>query len=135
LVDVEEIPKPVSAESPWAHVKARIGDHWERPEGATDDQLQLMVVCMEAWLAADVEAMKSVFGPKFDESKVPAVDRLEQTEKSALYAAIHAATRSTAAGPYGKGAHSFKVLARVAPPTLRKLAWAKRFLDEMGATK
>ncbi|AUX29555.1 MULTISPECIES: DUF4276 family protein [Sorangium] len=132
LVDAEEVPK---AQSPWDHVKARTGDGWDRPANASDDQLHLMTVCMETWLAADVAAMKDVFGPKLDDSKLPALDRLENMDKKAIYEALAAAAKPTKAGAYAKGSHSFKVLERVSPEAIRKLSWGKRFLDAMGATK
>jgi len=132
LVDAEELP---TTQSPWDHVKARIGDGWDRPEGAIDDQLQLMSVCMESWLVADVGAMKEVFGPKLDDTKLPVVDRIEKTEKDALFKALEAVTKPTKTGAYGKGSHSFRVLEKVDPAKLRQLAWGKRFLDEMGAKK
>lgn len=135
LVDAEELPTLGPSQSPWDHVKAREGDGWERPANATDDQLHLMTVCMETWLVADVKAMREVFGPKLDDSKLPKVERLENTDKPAVYSALQAATKPTLAGAYGKGSHSFKVLEKVSPAALRKLAWGKRFLDAMGASK
>src|SRR5271166_6121697 len=53
LVDSEE----AVATDPWAHLAARKGDEWKRPEGATDDQAQLMVQVMEAWFLADREVL------------------------------------------------------------------------------
>lgn len=135
LVDAEELPNGNSSQSPWDHVAARPGDRWARPSAATDEQLQLMSACMETWLVADVAALQKVFGSSLDASKLPSVEQLESTDKTALYKALEAATKPTKAGPYGKGPHSFKVLAEVSPAALRRLAWGKRFLDAMGATK
>ena len=132
LVDAEELPR---AQSPWDHVKARPGDGWDRPAKASDDQLHLMTVCMETWLVADVPAMKQVFGPKLNDSKLPAIDRLESTDKKSIFTMIEAATKPTKAGAYGKSSHSFKVLEKVSPEAIRKLSWGNRFLDAMGATK
>ena len=135
LVDAEELPSLGSNDPPWDHVKNRQGDGWNRPANASDDQLQLMTVCMETWLIADLAALKQVFGPKFDDSKLPAMAQLENTPKQAIYKALEAATKPTKAGAYGKGAHSFQILANVLPAALRKLPWGKRFLDAMEATK
>jgi len=134
LVDAEE---PVAGASfdPWAHVKARPGDGWERPGAATDEQLHLMTVTMETWLVADRAALTAVFGSKLDASKLPAEGAaLETKTKAAINTALQQATKPTKAGPYGKGAHSFKVLAQVSPDKLRALAWGQRLLDAMGAS-
>jgi hypothetical protein len=130
LVDAEDLP---TSASPWSHVKARAGDAWERPADATDDQLHLMTATMEAWLAADPDALSEVMGRDFDTSKLPAVERLESTPKQALYDAFDAAAKRTKAGKYEKGSHSFKALEGVCPTKLRRLTWGQRFLDAMGA--
>jgi hypothetical protein len=131
LVDAEELPDGGTSKSPWNHVKARAGDQWERPAQANDDQLHFMAVCMETWLVADVGAMRKVFGPKLDDSKLTAPGPLENVSKSTIYSAIEAATNPTKAGKYGKGPHSFRVLQEVSPEAIRTLSWGKRFLDEM----
>jgi hypothetical protein len=133
LVDSEE---PVtSSDSPWDHVKTRKGDGWDRPLGATDEQLHFMHVCMETWLIADPDALAKIFGSKFEKSKLPAIATLEKSNKQKLYESLSAASKATPAGRYGKGDHSFRVLGEVAPQKLRQLAWAKRFLDAMGAVQ
>ena len=49
LVDSEG---PVGMDAgPWQHLKDR--DGWDRPDGADDDHIHLMVQCMEAWFLAD----------------------------------------------------------------------------------
>jgi hypothetical protein len=121
--------------SPWDHVKARKGDGWDRPPGATDEQLHFMHVCMETWLIADPDALAKVFGSKFEKSKLPAIATLEKSNKQKLYESLSAASKATPSGRYGKGDHSFRVLGEVAPQRLRQLTWAKRFLDAMGAVK
>jgi len=134
LVDAEDLVASGPPFEPWAHVKARRGDGWDRPSGATDDQLQLMNVVMETWLLADRGALRKVFGSKLNERKLPPEGaELETSDKPAVYAALAAATKPTPSGEYGKGAHSFKILAEVSPGKLRALPWAERFLVEMGA--
>jgi Domain of unknown function (DUF4276) len=135
LVDAEELPALGPSPSPWDHVKARKDDGWERPGNASDDQLHFMTACMETWLLADHAALKAVFGPKLDASKLPALAQLEATDKRAISSALKAATKPTKAGAYSKGSHSFKTLAKVSPGSLRALSWGKRFFDAMGATK
>lgn len=129
LVDAEALPEGKEFE-PWKHVKARPGDGWDRPFGASDEQLQLMTVTMETWLLADRAALAKVFGPRLDMAKLPTEGQaLEMQSKSAVNAALKAATEQTSAGRYDKGPHSFKVLAKVDPAKLRALPWARRFLD------
>lgn len=135
LVDAEELPSDGASGSPWDHVKTRKGDAWDRPAKATDDQLHFMNVCMETWLLADPAALKEVFGPKLDDSKLPSIAQLENTPKQAIYAALARATKPTKARSYGKGSHSFKTLDKVSPDAVRKLSWGRRFLNAMGARK
>ena len=52
LVDSEDF---VSTISPWQHLSNR--DKFCRPDGVSDDQCHLMVVCMESWFLADQNAL------------------------------------------------------------------------------
>jgi len=136
LVDAEELapaPKPGDSADPWAHVKDR--DQWDKPSGATDQQLQLMNVTMETWLLCDRDALRKSFGPKINESKLLLSDSsLEAKSKEDVNKALAAAVKDTPAEEYSKGSHSFKILADVDPMKLRlTLFWADRFLLEMGA--
>jgi hypothetical protein len=132
LVDAESLAPVGPPFDPWEHVRTQPGDGWERPPGANAEHLQLMNVCMETWLIADHEAVREVFGPKLDESKLPPEGpSLEERDKPMIYGALAAATRGTPSGEYSKGSHAFKVLAEVSPDKLRALSWAGRFLDEI----
>ena len=118
LVDAEA---PVTDKSPWAHVKARQGDGWDKPGTATDDHLHLMVQCMESWFLADRDAMRRFFGQGFRDNALPApTATLEAVGKADLYARLESATRNTKTkGAYGKGEHSFKLLATLDPALIR----------------
>lgn len=71
-------------------------------------------------------------GPKLDENKLPPEGAaLETKNKAAVLAALTAATEPTPSREYGKGSHSFKILAEVKPDKLRALSWGNRFLDEL----
>jgi len=132
LVDAEENASIGPPFDPWGHVKRRIGDGWDRPSDAVDDQLHLMSVCMETWLLADRAALREVLGSKLKLSKLPPEGaELEAKQKCDVYAALEAASKPTPSGNYGKGAHSFKVLELVDPKKLRALPWANRFLSAM----
>lgn len=59
-VDSED---PVAdVEKTWAQLRARPGDNWTRPKGATDDQVLLMTTCMETLIAADRKTLLRVAG-------------------------------------------------------------------------
>jgi hypothetical protein len=60
LVDSEA---PVSGRDAWEHVRTH--DDWQRPDGATPDQLHLMVQAMEAWFHADKEKVEEYYGRCF----------------------------------------------------------------------
>ena len=108
----------------------RPGDGWVKPAGATEDHLHLMVQCMEAWFLADRRALKEFFGPGFRERALPAAtSQPEKVSKPDLYHKLEQATRDTKTkGTYGKGEHSFKLLATLDPALVRKACpWAERF--------
>jgi hypothetical protein len=129
LVDSEA---PVNDASPWDHVRERDGDGWRRPAGATDDQLHLMVECMETWLTADRDTLARFYGKLFEVAALPSPGRaLERVPKLEIYRCLERATMGTPAGRYGKGSHSFKLLGMLDPDQLRPLPWARRFLEEL----
>lgn len=127
LVDAEAA---VTQGSPWTHVRNRVGDGWEKPPGASDAHLHLMVQCMEAWFLADRAAMGRFFGDGFREGALPAETApTEDVAKVDLYRRLEAATRACAAkGAYRKAEHSFSLLAALDPRRLRGASpWAERF--------
>jgi hypothetical protein len=130
LVDSEA---PVTATSPWEHVKHRQGDGWDRPAGASDEQLHFMVQCMESWFFADPATLKAYFGEGFSESALPARARaLEDLPKDSVLTALeHASQHSRPKGRYRKGRDSFAILERSDPARVRQDAgfWARRFFE------
>lgn len=127
LVDAEE---PVTCDSPWEHVARQRGETWQRPPSAEEDHLHLMVQCMEAWLVADRPALRRFYGQRFNEKALPAATaKLEDVGKPDLYRKLELATRDTKTkGSYGKGEHSFKLLATLDPDLIRTASpWADRF--------
>jgi hypothetical protein len=130
LVDSEEA---VVAESPWDHVKNRELDGWQRPGGASDEHLHLMVQCMEAWIVADRSAMRTFFGNGYADQRLPPTGRsIESVSKADLGRAFKSATKGTQRGPYGKGEHSFKLLAELDPSLIRAASpWAERFFSTL----
>jgi len=105
LVDSEG---PVESRSPpWDHVARRQGDGWQRPDGATDEQLHFMVETMETWLVADPDALATYHGSELKRTKLPRRKNLEEVSKSDLMAALLAATEhARTKGKYEKS-HGF----------------------------
>ncbi len=134
LVDSEDLVDAQHQNKPWQHLAARPGDLWAQPTGATDEQCHLMVVCMESWFLADREKLATFFGQGFQASALPAPTRaIESITKQQVYDALSRATaQCKTKAQYGKGQHSFKLLALVSPDTVCTASpWAKRFVDEL----
>ena len=62
LVDSEG---PVVQTISWEHVRLLPGDRWQRPQGASDEQINFMVQAMEAWFHADRDALGRYYGQGF----------------------------------------------------------------------
>ncbi len=138
LVDSES---PVAADfqqgepdkwQPWGHLLNRQGDRWEKPANADEADCHLMVQCMEAWFLADRTTLQNFFGQGFNANSLPAkCNRIESVGKETIYQALADATRNCKTkAKYGKGEHSFKLLAMIAPEKVTvQSEWAKRFID------
>ena len=111
LVDSED---PVAAGvGPWQYLAAR--DGWPRLQDATDEHAHLMVQCMEAWFFADPDALADYFGRDFNPNVLPRRREFEEIAKADLFDGLKNATRRCQKGAYGKGRHSFDILARITP--------------------
>ncbi|MDA8519469.1 DUF4276 family protein [Acidovorax sp. NCPPB 4044] len=134
LVAAQHEPPAVAGYKPWSHLAAQAG--WNQPGPATDADAHFMVPCMENWFLADWKAVASFFGHGFKAAARP-TSAIEKTDKTAVYTALEAATAACRTKlPYGKGAHSFKLLALVDPALVETASpWAKRFLDELRKRK
>ena len=132
LIDSEE---PVQTDSPWQHLANRPGDGFVAPRNATDVHCHFMVVVMESWFLADKAALSDYFGQGFRASALPQNTDIEAIAKKDLYARLRQATANCKTkAPYGKGAHSFQILLRIAPDKVRDASpWARRFLDKLSA--
>jgi hypothetical protein len=119
---------------PWAHLKARPGDGWDKPQNTADTDCHLMVQVMESWFLTDREVLKAFFGQDFRESALPAVNNaIEDMAKRQVYDVLEKATSNCKTkSAYGKGEHSFKLLAEIAPAkVIQASPWARRFVDEL----
>ncbi len=121
---------------PWSHLGQRDGDNWNKPNGSMDTDCHLMVQVMESWFLADRDSLKTFFGNGFKENKLPAATRsIEDADKADVYRALKDATDDCKTKScYGKGEHSFKLLARIDPARIAVASlWAQRFIDELKA--
>lgn len=98
--------------SVWPHLEEH--DGWRKPANATGDDAFLMVQAMETWFLADLEALRSYFGPRFRESAFGDWRELEHVSKATVLQALRRATGGCPRS-YSKGKVSFEVLARVDP--------------------
>lgn len=122
---------------PWQHLLQRQGDEWKKPSGAENLQCHLMTQCMESWLLADRDVLKTFFGQGFNENQLPAAaNSLEAVAKVQIYQSLANATRDCRTkAPYGKGEHSFKLLALIDPnKVIDASPWARRFVETMKST-
>jgi hypothetical protein len=110
LVDSEG---PVAGRDAWEHVRLRTGDGWERPPGASDDHLHLMVQTMEAWFYGDLGALQAFYGRDFRESALSQRTDIEAIPKDELLSGLLAATKDCQKGRYSKGEHSFQILGKI----------------------
>jgi len=133
LVDSESLVSTTAKQAkPWSHVKSRADDGWAKPAGTNDDELHFMVICMEAWFLADKESLESYFGQYFNMQALPKHSDIELVSKSDIYRGLSRATRDTKKGEYGKGKHSFEILAQIDPEKVRKASpYADRFLNAL----
>ncbi len=114
LVDAEALV----SKAPWQHLEAR--DGWQQPPGAAEGNAHLMVQCMEAWFLADREVLAAYYRQGFRTNALPGQADIEKIAKSDLFKALDAATRdSKTKGRYGKGRHSFELLALIRPEKVR----------------
>lgn len=116
LVDSED---PVQEGTAWQHLMVR--DNWVKPNGASDDQAQLMVQCMETWCVADRQALREFFGKCLHEKQLPPPNGLEARAKDDIQTQLADATRHCAPGRgYSKGKRSFELLGQLRASELKQ---------------
>ena len=92
---------------------------WERPAGASDDQILFMTVCMETWIVADREALRKHYGHQLQENVLPSLYQLEDKSRHDIQDRLERATRFCK-NVYAKGKHSFAVLSELDPEVLKQ---------------
>ena len=113
LIDSED--RMTDIEQPWPHLKTR--DDWEQPADTVDEQVLLMVTCMETWIATDRAALQSYYGSDFQEPALPPLTDMESRNRHAIQDAIKHATRKCG-NAYRKDKRSFKILGKLDPDIL-----------------
>ncbi len=119
---------------PWQHLNQRKGDGWDKPINTANTDCHLMVQVMETWFLADRETLKSYFGHEFKDNYLPNVSHaLEDIPKKQVFESLKNATQQCKSkGEYGKGAHSFELLARIDPAKVTAASpWALRFVEQL----
>lgn len=123
---------------PWEHLRQRKADQWEKPAQARSQDCHLMVQCMEHWLLADRETLQRFFGRGFNAAALPTMENHLETlnTQQVLDALAKASKDCRTQSPYGKGEHSFKLLALINPAKVSAASpWAKRFLETLRESK
>jgi hypothetical protein len=121
LIDSEDpaaIPEDPRQQQTWQHLQQR--DGWERPAGASDEQVLLMTTCMETWIAADRSTLRKHYGAGLNENQLPATTNLETRHRHDVQERLELATAATSK-PYRKGKRSFDLLAKLNPQALAPL--------------
>ncbi len=129
LVDSEDVV--ATDDKLWSHLKDR--DNWDKPVNTTDENVHLMVQCMEAWFLADKDNLAAFFGQQFNANALPTREDVENIVKPDLYTRLKNATRlCEKKGRYGKGRHSFDILAQIDPAKVMEVSpYAKRLIDTL----
>jgi len=115
----------------WKHLKRR--DGWDMPQGAIDDQVLLMITCMETWFVADRPTLREHYKSKLQEKGLPDLHELELRNRQDVQEKLEHATRNCS-NAYKKGKRSFELLAKLNPEELEKhlpgFQRVKRILNE-----
>ncbi len=141
LIDAES---PVfSTVRPWEHLRSRTEDHpWILDAVNFDDeQCQLMVQTMEAWLIADIDALREFYGDGFKEDGIERLmsqyQNVEKISKETLYIQLKTATRHSKNGKYEKRTkrtHAPKLLALLNVARVREASpYCDRFFTTLTA--
>ncbi len=88
---------------------------------------------MEAWFLADKDTLGLFFGDGFYRGALPARSDVENVTKTEVLNGLKAATRRCKKkGEYGKGRHSFDILAQIDPVKVTEASLqAKRLVETL----
>jgi hypothetical protein len=129
LIDSEDVMSDI--DKTWEHLKRR--DNWDRPHDAGDDQVLLMVTCMETWIIADRGSLQGHYGANLQKNALPPTADLQSKDRHFIQDALVHATRNCK-NAYRKGKRSFEVVGKLNPAELRRhlssFARCERILNE-----
>ena len=117
-IDSEE---PMSnIEDAWKHLaNVTTVPTWEKPDGATNEQVLFMTTCMETWIVADRNTLREHYRDELQESALPPLHLLEQRHRHDIQDKLTLATRNCK-NAYAKGKQSYMILGKLDPETLLK---------------
>ena len=102
-------------------------EKWNKPEGATEDNLFFMAACMESWIVADENALQEFYGKCF-QPKLPHTIELSTVAKDSILKSLKESTKGCNK-IYNKQ-DSFKILEKVAIDKITTSnSYAKEFFD------
>jgi hypothetical protein len=115
LVDSED---PVmDVERTWEHLNRR--DQWDKPAGASDEQVLFMTTCMETGIVTDRRALQEHYGHGLQENALPPLTNLENRNRHEVHDKVVHASRNCS-NAYRKGKRSFELLAKLDPAVLKQ---------------
>ncbi len=88
------------------------------PRALKDEQVLLMVTCMETLIVADRAALNEHYGDDLQQSALPPLTNLEDRDRHDVQERLAHATRNCA-NAYTKGKRSFAILGKLDPATLQ----------------
>ena len=127
----------VDAEAPIAAgdgscMHLRNWDNWTNP--MPEQQVHLMVQCMESWFLADRDTLQRYYGQGFRPNALPGNPDVEAIPKRDVMQGIKDATRGSARGEYHKTRHGFAILEILDPAEVRRSSvHARAFQDFLSA--
>jgi hypothetical protein len=118
----------------WPHLSER--DGWEVPDGAKEDQVFVMVRCMETWLLADPDTLSCFFASGFKPQKIRELSNLEGLATVDVLKLLKSATAGCKKKVYAKGKVSFELLGQIRPASVEEACpHAARFLNALRELK
>jgi hypothetical protein len=95
-----------------------------------EDQIHLMVQCMESWFLADKQELASYFGNDFNTGRLSQRPDIENIPKTDVQRCLHSAAKNCPSAGYHKTRDGFEILGRIDPQKVRQSSpHADRFFD------
>lgn len=111
---------PLIAATPSQHLKQYLDRR--NLQKVSDEQCHVMVQMFEAWLVADLEALKKFYGRGFNAKAIPRNPIVEEIDKTGLETSLKKATSKTQKGKYHKIKHAAELLERIDPSKVKAAA-------------